>query len=359
MTVKIIGVTHANIDQTEWNYNGTYPTAFGSGNDFQYETQLRPQYASAHFKFDILVDSEHYIYVAIGQGGTTLGETDYGYLWFWNMTNHAPSGYGVPIYIVATTRRSHLPSSEWDYENRGGGIGPEYSETQILSGSNAWWWHGGWDKPYINPTTADPTATWIPMNCIYSKIYADQYWDHQSVEFRLDGNNNDPQDLAPSVTADDHDQMVERLLVYGYRCIGELLEITTDSEGKKHGWIYVAGAVIWNSGSSVNFAHHDVYFDDGTSLHYCSSTMDNDFHIYGYPVEILNIDEIIESDYYPWAIKKDSGWMSCNREGAYLKIKDTNEWRDCKNSEQVGYDNTVHQLLDNTWERAPKIGLEV
>ena len=36
-------------------------------------------------------------------------------------------------------------------------------------------------------------------------------------------------------------------------------------------------------------------------------------------------------DYYPWAIRKGSTWMSCNREGGYLKSREGSSWVDRKN----------------------------
>lgn len=36
-------------------------------------------------------------------------------------------------------------------------------------------------------------------------------------------------------------------------------------------------------------------------------------------------------DYYPWAIRKSSTWMSCNRSGGYLKSREGSSWSDRKN----------------------------
>ena len=36
-------------------------------------------------------------------------------------------------------------------------------------------------------------------------------------------------------------------------------------------------------------------------------------------------------DYYPWAIRKSSTWMSCNRSGGHLKSKEGSAWSDRKN----------------------------
>lgn len=36
-------------------------------------------------------------------------------------------------------------------------------------------------------------------------------------------------------------------------------------------------------------------------------------------------------DYYPWAIRKSSVWMSCNRSGGYLKSRENGTWDDRKN----------------------------
>lgn len=38
-------------------------------------------------------------------------------------------------------------------------------------------------------------------------------------------------------------------------------------------------------------------------------------------------------DYYPWAIRKSSTWMSCNRSGGYLKSRQGSSWSDRKNRE--------------------------
>lgn len=36
-------------------------------------------------------------------------------------------------------------------------------------------------------------------------------------------------------------------------------------------------------------------------------------------------------DYYPWAIRKSSTWMSCNRSGGFLKSREGSDWDDRKN----------------------------
>lgn len=62
-------------------------------------------------------------------------------------------------------------------------------------------------------------------------------------------------------------------------------------------------------------------------------------------------------DYFPWAIKKSTGWESCNRENGSLTIRKNGTWRNCKNTmDSSGTNDTVHRRSGSSWTKCAKIG---
>lgn len=370
MTIRILGITHADVDQS--GGDGSIATSFATGSDAVYNTTT-PHYASVHYRLNIAVDSNYNAYVSMGTGtaggnDTTVGNCDgvnnKGYIWFHYLNSE---GGQAPIWLVATTTQNQMASG-WSIQNRGGGFGP--NAPMLLSAGNAWWWHGGYDQAFNQDGTND--GTWISMNDYYHDIIPDSQVGmtggsvgnprrFYNIYYMLNTNTQGPDALVEQVTAETQDEMIATMKNYGYRFIGEL-ELIPKEGGGYRAYVYCGGGIFYaDERKSATTFHTETKTlldstspTDETTLYYHTS-LTRGINVYGFPAEIQNLDQIIDQDYYPWAIKKSTGWMSCNRTDAYLKIKDGSDWRDCKNGREP---DTVHQLIEGSWEVAPKIGLE-
>lgn len=115
----------------------------------------------------------------------------------------------------------------------------------------------------------------------------------------------------------------------GYRYCGKLTEFEASDTGDD-GFIYLGGTGTY----SVNDP------------------------IYPNPVKIKVPGFMRYLDYYPWAIRKSSKWMSCNRSGGSLTIRKSGSWRDVKNVEIGEGSNDAYYRSGTNWKVAPKIGAE-
>ena len=389
MTVRIIDIVHGKVDQTSGD--GSTETSFATGSDAVGTTT--PHYASLHFGLDVAVDSELGAYVSLGKGtaggnDTTVGICEdmpnKGYIWFWYLNSE---GGHAPIVLVATTQRYGLDSG-WSLENKGGGIGP--NSDQLLSPGNYWWWGGGYDQPYSDDTpSATNPGTWINMNNFFKM---DQYdsatWAYSENKYMVGGAVRDPktfhniyywlptntygnEELVRNVTGATQEDVIDTMKSYGYTYIGQL-ELIPKQGGGNTSFIYVAGGIFYNDErkASTTWGTRSATLqrtndpNDGYVTLYWHSSITQSINIFGYPIEIPNVDEYLDQDYYPWAIRKTIGaeetWQSCNRtpDGSVKILADAanDTWRDCKNG---GPNPTVHQLSDNEteWAVCPKIGL--
>jgi len=70
-----------------------------------------------------------------------------------------------------------------------------------------------------------------------------------------------------------------------------------------------------------------------------------------------SFDPPIDWSYYPWAIRKSGVWKSHNREGGYLKSRESGEFTDSKNS-LYPPPKTTYRRINGVWLMCPKIGEE-
>lgn len=70
----------------------------------------------------------------------------------------------------------------------------------------------------------------------------------------------------------------------------------------------------------------------------------------------VDVTELVS--YFPWSVRINNKWMSCNRQGGSFKVRRSNTWGDAKNSQSDS--GTQHGFYrdSNTWKRLPKFGGE-
>lgn len=125
--------------------------------------------------------------------------------------------------------------------------------------------------------------------------------------------------------------------------VGYTLEagVDRDTYMKEHGLCYVGN--LGTMAHSYEADHKGEKWDAslyilGGSLRY---DVDHGQTIYPYKMQISGLLEYL--DYYPWAIKdKNGAWLSCNREGGWLKARE-NGWEDRKN--QRANDETLSTVF--------------
>lgn len=80
--------------------------------------------------------------------------------------------------------------------------------------------------------------------------------------------------------------------------------------------------------------------------------------IYPVPVAITVPGFIQLFDYYPFAVRKNGAWKSCNRSGGSTTIRKSGSWRDVKNSRQDSSGSQAFLRSGSAWAVAPEIGTE-
>lgn len=70
----------------------------------------------------------------------------------------------------------------------------------------------------------------------------------------------------------------------------------------------------------------------------------------------VDVTELVE--YYPWSIRKNNTWASCNRRGGSFKTKKSSQYTDAKNSPSESAKQNAWIRKGNAWNRLPKTGQE-
>ena len=60
--------------------------------------------------------------------------------------------------------------------------------------------------------------------------------------------------------------------------------------------------------------------------------------------------------YFPWAVRQDGVWKSCNREGGGLFVRKDGVWVECKNSESDSEEQNAFYRSNGSWVKSPKLG---
>lgn len=98
--------------------------------------------------------------------------------------------------------------------------------------------------------------------------------------------------------------------------------------------------------------------DDGFIWFSGTGTYHMDDPLYPDPVRIRVPGFVQLFDYFPFAVRKNGAWKSCNRSGGSATIRKSGSWRNVKNSRQSDSNSKAFKRDGSLWKRTPEIGAE-
>ena len=65
---------------------------------------------------------------------------------------------------------------------------------------------------------------------------------------------------------------------------------------------------------------------------------------------------LLLKDYFPWSVRSQGAWESCNRPSASLDVRENGAWRNVKNIESDSTNSKGHHRENDAWVVTPKTG---
>lgn len=135
-------------------------------------------------------------------------------------------------------------------------------------------------------------------------------------------------------SATDHTVWSDAVTSKGFVKLADSAEELPHSADGKTMWLYLAGGITF------------------------SQAVTDPVSVTAVEVPMTGGDIPILFDYIPCAVRFGAGWLSCNREGGTLQLKDGGSWRVERNSADASGDSTVFVRESARWVKSAKVGEE-